>query len=43
MIEITELLSDGIGPELEQSVHTVADAMPLAFRFRSIHWSLATP
>lgn len=42
MIEITELLGDGIGPELEQSVHTVADAMPVEFRFKPIDWSLET-
>jgi len=42
MIEITELLGDGIGPELEQSVHTVAEAMPVEFRFRSVDWSLET-
>lgn len=42
MIEITELLGDGIGPELEQSVHTVAEAMPVDFRFKSVDWSLVT-
>ena len=42
MIEITELLGDGIGPELRQAVHTIADAMPLEFRFESIDWSLET-
>lgn len=42
MIEITELKGDGIGPELEQAVHTVADAMPLEFRFESIDWSVDT-
>lgn len=42
MIEITELRGDGIGPELEQSIHTVADAMPVDFRFDSIDWSLDT-
>ncbi|MGA8259639.1 MAG: isocitrate/isopropylmalate family dehydrogenase [Arenicellales bacterium] len=42
MIEITELLGDGIGPELAQAVHAVADAMPVAFRFESIDWSLET-
>jgi isocitrate dehydrogenase (NAD+) len=40
MIEITELLGDGIGPELEQSVHTVAEAMPIEFAFKSVDWSL---
>jgi isocitrate dehydrogenase (NAD+) len=42
MIKITELLGDGIGPELAQSVHTVADAMPVEFNFESIDWSLET-
>lgn len=42
MIEITELQGDGIGPELEQSVHTIAEALPLEFRFESVDWSLAT-
>jgi isocitrate dehydrogenase (NAD+) len=42
MIEITELLGDGIGPELEQSVHTIAEAMPVEFRFKSVDWSLET-
>lgn len=40
MIEVTELLGDGIGPELETSVETVADAMPVEFRFERIDWSL---
>lgn len=42
MIEITELLGDGIGPELAQSVHTVAGAMPVELRFKSVDWSLPT-
>lgn len=29
MIEVTELLGDGIGPELEIAVATVADAIPV--------------
>jgi len=42
MIEITELRGDGIGPELEQAVHTVAEAMPIEFGFKSVDWSLET-
>lgn len=41
-IEITELLGDGIGPELEQAVDAVAEVLPLELRFRKIDWSLAT-
>ena len=41
-VEITELLGDGIGPELERSVHKVADALPLDFTFHPIDWSLPT-
>ncbi|NND92382.1 MAG: isocitrate dehydrogenase [Granulosicoccus sp.] len=40
-IEITELLGDGIGPELAESVHAVADALPLELNFRQVDWSLA--
>lgn len=40
-IEITELLGDGIGPELAESVHAVADALPIDFNFRQVDWSLA--
>lgn len=32
-IKITELLGDGIGPELRESVYAVADALPLDFDF----------
>jgi len=39
-IEITELLGDGIGPELAESVHAVADALPVDFFFRQVDWSL---
>lgn len=42
MIEITELLGDGIGPELAAAVHTVAEALPADFIFSAIDWSLAT-
>lgn len=41
-IHITELLGDGIGPELELSVRAVADALPLDFDFHQVDWSLAT-
>jgi isocitrate dehydrogenase (NAD+) len=39
-VAITELCGDGIGPELETSVATVADALPMDFEFRKIDWSL---
>ena len=39
-IVLTELLGDGIGPELAQSIHTIAEALPVEFDFRSIDWSL---
>lgn len=32
-IKITELLGDGIGPELRESVYAVADALPVDFEF----------
>ena len=32
-IKVTELLGDGIGPELRESVYAVADALPLDFDF----------
>ena len=41
-IRLTELQGDGIGPELERSVHMVADAMPVEFEFVEIDWSLET-
>ena len=41
-IQITELQGDGIGPELQRSVHAIADALPLDFEFHSVDWSLAT-
>lgn len=40
-IDITELLGDGIGPELAESVHAVADALPIDFNFRQVDWSLS--
>lgn len=39
-IEITELLGDGIGPELAESVHAVAESLPADFKFIPIDWSL---
>ncbi len=41
-IEITELLGDGIGPELAESVHAVADSLPAELDFIPIDWSLET-
>ena len=41
-IEITELLGDGIGPELAESVHQVADSLPVDFNFIPVDWSLET-
>lgn len=41
-IVITELLGDGIGPELAESLHSVADSLPADFEFREIDWSLET-
>lgn len=41
-IQITELLGDGIGPELADSVHAVADALPAELEFVPIDWSLET-
>ena len=32
-INLTELLGDGIGSELRESVYAVADALPLEFNF----------
>ncbi len=39
-LRVTELRGDGIGPELETSLHAVADALPLPLEFHSIDWSL---
>lgn len=33
IIEVTELLGDGIGPELRESVYTIAAALPLDIKF----------
>lgn len=39
-IEVTELLGDGIGPELRESVHTIADILPLDLKFTEYDLSL---
>lgn len=39
-VRITELLGDGIGPELRQAVHSVADALPLEFEFLPVDFTL---
>jgi isocitrate dehydrogenase (NAD+) len=39
-IQITELLGDGIGPELAESLHAVAESLPVDFNFRPVDWSL---
>lgn len=41
-IEITELLGDGIGPELAESVHAVADALPIDIHWHPVDWRLET-
>jgi isocitrate dehydrogenase (NAD+) len=40
MIEVTELLGDGIGPELETAVATLADAIPVDLHFNKFDWTL---
>ena len=42
VLGVTELCGDGIGPELEESIATIADALPIDFSFEKIDWSLAT-
>ena len=41
-IVITELLGDGIGPELANSVHMIADALPADIDFIPVDWSVET-
>lgn len=41
-VTITELMGDGIGPELAASVHRVADALPVNITWEQIDWSLET-
>jgi len=38
---VTELLGDGIGPELSAAVHRVAEALPVRLEFRPVDLSLA--
>lgn len=40
VIKVTELLGDGIGPELRESVYAVADALPIDFEFIPFDLSL---
>ena len=40
MIEVTELLGDGIGPELEIAVATIADVIPVDLHFNKFDWTL---
>ena len=37
---VTELLGDGIGPELSRAVHTLADALPIRLEFLPVDFSL---
>lgn len=37
---VTELLGDGIGPELSKAVHALAESLPIRLEFRSIDFSL---
>lgn len=39
-IEITELQGDGIGPELAESIHAIADSLPADIKFIPIDWSI---
>ena len=39
-IHITELMGDGIGPELAESIHAVAESLPAEFKFIPVDWSL---
>lgn len=40
ILNITELCGDGIGPELEEAVASVAQALPLDMTFDKVDWSL---
>jgi isocitrate dehydrogenase (NAD+) len=40
MYQVTELLGDGIGPELSRAVHTLADALPIRLDFIPVDFSL---
>jgi isocitrate dehydrogenase (NAD+) len=37
---VTELLGDGIGPELQRSVHTLAESLPIGIEFHPIDLTL---
>lgn len=39
-IKVTEIMGDGISAELQQSVHTIAQALPININFESIDLSL---
>ncbi|RKZ36654.1 MAG: isocitrate dehydrogenase [Gammaproteobacteria bacterium] len=41
-VEITELLGDGIGPELADSIYAIAEQLPLEFTFHPVDWTLET-
>ena len=38
--QVTELVGDGISLELQQSVHSVVEALPLDIQFNTLDWSL---
>jgi len=40
LIAVTELLGDGIGPELEHAVAQLLEALPIDFEIRKVDWSL---
>ena len=37
---VTELLGDGIGPELSRAIHELAEALPIRLEFRPVDLSL---
>jgi isocitrate dehydrogenase (NAD+) len=39
-IEVTELWGDGIGAELREALHSVAEGLPISLRFRAVDLSL---
>jgi isocitrate dehydrogenase (NAD+) len=39
--QVTELLGDGIGPELSDAIHTLAEALPVRLDFRAVDFTLA--
>ncbi len=38
--QVTELLGDGIGPELSRSIHALADALPVRLEFLAVDLTL---